>query len=153
MVLDPLVAVLGAPIVVVDILVALDLYRFSVCVKRTLVRPSEQRERRSQLQREGNIRSLTRENLLVGRSSGQTDGIADIVGDTVIEDEVVAVPVTQPVHLPAKGVVKHEPVIRPFQTVTDTGGQTEDLHLPVVATDVPCQVRVCLTGIVSRQTE
>ena len=73
--------------------------------------------------------------------------------DTVIKDEVIGVPVFQAVGLPAKAVVQHKVVVRPFQPLADTTGETEDLHHLVVAQDTDGQVGVGLTGIVTRKAQ
>ena len=75
------------------------------------------------------------------------------MGDTVVKDEVTGIPVVEAVGLPAQLIVQHEIVVRPFEAVSETCRETDNLHLTVMAQDVPCQVGVGLTGIICRNAE
>ena len=61
---------------------------------------------------------------------------------TVIEDEVVREPVGKLVCLPAELVVKDEIVVRPFQSVAESRGESIYFELLVVVQDVPHQIGV-----------
>ena len=71
------------------------------------------------------------------------------MGDTVIEYEVVRVPIPQLVCLPAELVIQYEIVVRPFQTVSESRRKSVHLELLVIVQDVPHEVGVRLTAIVS----
>ena len=152
-VLNPLVTLLGRPFVVVNILVAAHLDRVAVGVEGTLVGTPEERERRSELQREADVRALAGEDLLIGGVTRQAYGVAYVVGCTVVENEVIGIPVVELVHLPAEGVVEDEVVVGPLEAFSDTGRETENHHFAVMAGDVPSQVGIGLAGKVGRQVK
>ena len=70
------------------------------------------------------------------------------MGHAVVKDEAAGVPVVELVSLPAELVVEHEVVVRPFKTVTETCRESVDLHLAVMAENIPCKIRVRLSCIV-----
>ena len=72
--------------------------------------------------------------------------------DTGIEHELIC-PVLKLICLPAYLVIKHEVVIRPFQTLSDTCRKTIDFHILVVVEDIEGQIRVGLTCIVQRHIQ
>ena len=65
-----------------------------------------------------------------------------------IEQEVI-LPVLKVVCLPAQLVVEDEVVVRPFQTVSESRRKSVHLELLVIVQDVPHEVGVRLTAIVS----
>ena len=72
--------------------------------------------------------------------------------DTCIEHELIC-PVLKFVCLPAELIIKHEVVIRPFQTFSYTCGKTIDLHILIVVEDIEGKIRVGLAGIVQRHVQ
>ena len=149
MVLNPSVPVIGSPLVIVNILVARNAGRIAVRIQSALVLAPEERIRRSQLEGEGDVRTLARINLLVGGCPRETQCIAQVMRDSGVEDEVVGVPVVEPVGLPAELVVEDEVVVRPLEPVSETHGKSVNLELPVIIEDIPCEVRVGLTAVIS----
>ena len=72
---------------------------------------------------------------------------------SVIEHEIAVDPVLQVIDLPAQTIVKGKVVVRPLQTVSDAGGESIDLHDPVVAEHTDCQVGIGLAGVVALDLE
>ena len=137
MVLDPLVAVTRGPVVIVHVLVAGN--RKPVAVLIDVMFP-EEGIWRCERYREGHVLTRTREELLVSRVPRETEGVAQVVGYTVIEDEIVLIPVGKLISLPVQLVVEHEIVVRPLQTLSQTGGEAVNLHLLVVAEYIQGQI-------------
>jgi len=152
MVLDPSVSVLRSLKVVVDVTPVGHTCRLAFRVKYSVVCLSEKRVRRSELESEAEVRARTRIYLLVCRVSRKAQSIAEVVRDTCVEQEVVW-PVLKLVCLPAELVVKHEEVVWPLQTVTESCRKSIYLHILVVVEDVEIEVRHRLTCIIERHAE
>ena len=56
---------------------------------------------------------------------------------TVIEDERIRIPVGQLICLPAELVIQYEVVVRPFQTVSESCGESVYLELLVIVENIP----------------
>ena len=160
-VLDPLVAVRGAPLVldgsgivqiggvVIDVLPAADLHFFAVLESVF----TEQRIRRSHLHGGGEVGSHAGIDLLVRGVAAQGERVAQVMGDTVVEGEIAVVPVGQLVGLPAQVVVQDKVVVRPLEAVPESGVETEHLEHAVRGQDADVQVGVRHPGIVTGQAQ
>ena len=149
-VFDPLVALLGGPVVVVDILPGSHVDPVPVGIVAVL---AEEGERRRYLEGRGELGTGTGIDHLVRGVTRQAERIADIVGDTVVEHEVTGGPVRQAVGLPADVVVEDEVVIGPFEAVAQAGREAEDLEHLVLGQDTDGQVGVGHSRIVTRERE
>ena len=156
MILDPFVSLLRCLEVVIDFLpigCILHITLFVIPLQEPVLvlalAASEQGVRRSQLEGERDVRALTRIDLLVGRVSRKAEGIAEVVRNTGIEEELVR-PVLKLVCLPAQLIVKYEIVVRPFEPLSDSGCKSIHLHVLVIVQNVECKVGVGLPCIVER---
>ena len=68
--------------------------------------------------------------------------------NAIVEDEIIGIPVLQAIGLPTDAIVQDEVVVRPFQPLADSSGETEDFHHLVVAQDAYREVGVGLAGII-----
>ena len=148
-VLNPLVALGSCPIVIINILPAVYGNLLAVLVSVS----AEQGVRRGELQRQAELRAGTRVNLLVRGVTRKRDGIAQVVGNTVVEGKVTVGPVGELVGLPAQVVVQDKIVVRPLQARTQTGVETEYLEHLVRGQDTNGKVGVRHTGIVPGNAE
>ena len=152
MILDPLVSVFGRLPVVIYVPPAVHTRRFAVGIKHAPVLLPQKGIRRSKLEREREVRSLSRIYLLVRRISGETQRITQVVRNTGIEQKVV-VPVLKTVGLPADLVVKDEIVVWPFKPVSDSGRSSVHFHEFIIVQDVESYIGVGLSRVIQRYAQ